>query len=228
MSTEISSTASTILEDYHFSPQQLVMKESVRKLTKYQITNDHFARILASWYYYQDLINLSKEVDLKRIKRKVKKFVDLHKELSEILVRDTGLFHRAGIPLSLFNSFDNWIRFERLLNRKRGSPFNKERLTKMAYFELLFHGESLGISPPTKNYEENNLETYLSLLLQPLKIDHKTFEHYYQEYVNAKSGPDIKSRIAHLIQNSSSVCSNIKDWESTFSDFQNNLLPLML
>jgi hypothetical protein len=155
-------------------------------LVKHEISMEHVNIINNTWYYYQALIKMSKKIGLEKIKKKVNKLITLQDAiLQEMFDQDISIFEQSGRPFALFGIRDNIIQFSEGLNRKNGSPYSTTSLVKQCYFELLFIAESLGLVPPSQNYQPSELKSFLKIVTTPLlestEATDKTREYYCQE-----------------------------------------------
>ncbi|HCO4739646.1 TPA: hypothetical protein N8W83_002496 [Legionella pneumophila] len=207
---------------------QLDIQKKLSALIGYEISNQHVATIIASWRYYEVLILLSNSIDLKRIKRDVRKIINLqNKVLDAIRDKQLHTFDHRNTSLPLFSSVEYWIRFEKILHKKKGSYFNHETLTKYAFFELLFLAESLGIKPPEQNYETSKFKKFLQIIVGPFNFKERSLEYYCQEYHKTKSKPHLKAKFDQLLEEIQKYSHDVKIWTKFVEFYQDKLFSLL-
>lgn len=213
--------------------RQLRIKNAVNRIAKYKITSEHLVEVFGSWQTYEYLIRVSNKSNLKNFKKKILKVAKLLKDIkSEIQDTDLIMFKLFGVNYGALytdtNLIENLYNLANMFNRKKGYPFNKDRILKQAYFEQLFMAETFGIAPPTQNYEKNNFKIYLNSLVNYLDIKEKTLEHYYQEYAKAKKEPAIANKINTLIQTCIEFHTDINIWRNLIAIYRKQIAPLLL
>jgi hypothetical protein len=228
MNNELIETNTVV--DFYIAEQK-VMRQSIQDLTDQKITLEHVITIVGSYCFYQSLLESNRDIDLHRIKRKATRLLNLSKELQdEILSSDVCIFTRLGLSLdSLFSHVNRWEIFNQILHHKNGGLFNNAMISKHAYFTLLFIGETLGIKPPTLNYQSNDLKTFLGIMLKPFKIAEKTLEYYYQQYTKAKQQPHVKDAIAYLIETCTVLNTkmSVDDWRKMIDIYKDHIECLL-
>ena len=203
------------------------------ELIKPEISMEHVQIITNTWYFYQALIKMSSKTDLKGLKRKLKKFINIRDEiLQEMFDQDIGIFEQSGRPFVLFGIRDHIIQFYEGLNRKKGSFYSTSALRKQCYFELLFIAESLGLEPPSQYYQPSELKSFLEIITTPflenVEEKDKTLEYYCQEYDKAKNHPNVKKLISELIKHCIEYRLNAVSWGKLLTIYQLEIAPLML
>lgn len=224
---------SFISEDPYTSQNNLIIQQELNALIKPEISQEHVLIIIASWRFYQKLINTSRYANLKRLKKNITKFISIRDEiLLDIHNNDLQDFNGKEDIKAIFGNREEIERFQKYLHRKNGSPYNKYTIIKLFYYELLFIGESLGLTPPLNYYKPSPLKAFLKIITEPLPEKYKPtedmLEFYCQEYDKAKNQIHIQDKITALIEMSSSHLSNLFIWEMLINIYRNEISHLIL
>ncbi len=223
------------IKDDPYTPETyLFIHQKLKELIQFEISLQHVIIIISSWRHYQKLINTGRSAKLKRLKRNIQKLIPLRDEiLMDIHNSDLKAFnHKKENILAIFGKREKIDEFQKYLHRKNGSLYNKYTLTKLFYYELLFIGESFGLTPPLNYYKSSPLKAFLKIITEPLPKKYEPtedmLEFYCQQYDNAKKQTHIQDKITALIEMSSSYRSNLIKWELLLNIYRNEISPLIL
>ncbi|ARG96756.1 hypothetical protein [Legionella micdadei] len=220
--------------------EQLFIKVSLNQISEYKVTSEHLLHIIGSWHLHQYLITISEKTDLSKLKQKINEAIKhMNKAIKlmdethqQVIDNELVMFSYLGVNYSSLHftwNFDQLNQLVNNFNRKQGSPFNKERIIKHAYFELIFIAEALGITPPTQNYESSQFKTYLKIFLDSLDIQEKTLEYYYQQYAKAKNNDLVALyKIEALIELAMEFHDNVSKWKNLLPIYREQIAPLLL
>lgn len=155
------------ITEYHGQNLALIHEKLAKLIIN--ITLDQVILILTTWHFYQVLIKISCDAELKPLRKDVLKITELMKLVSENIFSNNLHLFLQKTDLSFLRSIADWERLKTELTKQNGYPFNEKALIKKAYFELLFIAESLGLKPPNQNYKKNDLKSFLEIITGPFQ-----------------------------------------------------------
>lgn len=215
------------------------IKVEIEILLCYEISTRQLDVIIAAWNYQYVLIEAISRYDLPKLKEQIKQLIHhleqaekIHKEL-QISLDIISPITKQPTPFHLFNINAkellclNTIRS--MLDRSNGGPCSDFIFTKMAYFELFFIAESLGLAPPTLNYQSSDLLSFVEIITKPSLPTRHTLSDYYQKYIASKQSND---KLAHktdvLVMKCQEYAQDSEIWISLLSVFQDHICPKLL
>tara|TARA_R110002126_G_scaffold291441_1_gene452455 strand:- start:27947 stop:28681 length:735 start_codon:yes stop_codon:yes gene_type:complete len=204
----------------------------INNILEYEISQELTMEIISSWHFHQVLINMSNKTETKKIKKKLHKAITLLNELKQDIYNDDLKFFDNNFSSHFFEVPQEIIKLYELLNKKKGSSFNKEYIIKKAYFELLFIAELLGLKQPNNYYEPSKLKSFLRTITiaadNMSDKEDKSLQYYCQEYNKTKSNETIKYKIQTLIDKNISYKSDVYVFKELLIIYQDKIAPIML
>ena len=226
------------LDEYYIKHYGQI-KVEIEILLHYEISDRHLDSIITAWNYQYALIETLSRYDLSKLKDQIKQVAHhleqaekIHSEL-QISLDILSPITKQAAPFHLFNINRKELLclnvIKNYLSRSNGAQCSDFMFTKMAYFELFFIAESLGLTSPTANYHSSDLLSFVEIITKPSLPTRHTLSDYYQKYIASKqTNNETAQKIDVLIMKCRQYARDSEIWLFLLTVFQDHICPQLL
>ncbi len=213
-----------------FLGENNLIRDKVDDLVGFKTTDEQFNSLIYAWHCRDLLIARCDQYDFKRLRHRVDAFikqieVDLDEQQS--VIDDLNFLFAISAYAEMKDVISlNSLELDRLknvrnvLSQARGSRWDKNYITKRAYFELFFIGELLGLEGFVKSGEQNDLITLAEIITKQVKPSRASLSEHYQKYELFKK---MKPNVNLLIRDGKRRYVDNPNFSSSLEQFQTDI-----